>query len=286
MKNQKEINMRLCKTHHRTIFFALASLFVVLTWSTQARANVDLGIGDDETFKRPNAWGMNPKPASPVESILVSDALGPASRPGVSIAWRNAEQVEEVEVRVRNLGDEAGEGRIYVDILDETGKQLLHLEPPEDQKVITLPAIDRGGRDGKVLRMKAHRELNTLIDTYDRMRRRYDVRATVETVGTKDINPFDNSKTKSFNVPFRVRPGLLNTYYYVFKNYADAPVKVRWHFEHTPYPQAWEIKGVPNNAKEFVFKPGEELRGNLTMIAPDKIEEGAFVESRLSLVNT
>ena len=61
-----------------------------------------------------------------------------------------------VAVRVRNLGSEAGEGRIGVDILDEYGKVLLHLEPPDEQKIVRVPAKDRGGLEGKIIRMKAN----------------------------------------------------------------------------------------------------------------------------------
>jgi len=100
----------------------------------------------------------------------------------------------------------------------------LRLEPPEELKVIRVPASDMGGREGKVLRMAASRVLNNLIDRYDNERRRYDVRATVETLHVEDANPFDNSKTKSWNVPHAVRPGQRNTFNYVFQNHESSPV--------------------------------------------------------------
>jgi hypothetical protein len=270
---------------HPGRYFAACLLALLGTLlAAQARADVDLGIADDETFKRPNSWSKLPHKRTPIETVLDTDGAGPASRPGISIAWRNAEQVEEVEVRVRNLGSDPGEGRVYVDVLDERGKLLLHLDPPEDQAKIRVPAADRGGREGKVLRMKAHRDLNTLIDSYDRTRTRYDVRATVETVGP-DKNPFDNVKVKSFNIPFAVRPGFLNVYNYIYKNQRDKEVQVKWQFEHTPYPPGWEIKGAPVSREPFGLKPGQEIVGHLTMLAPDKIEENAFLEARLSLVD-
>jgi hypothetical protein len=246
--------------------------------------DVDLGIGDDETYKRPNSWSKLVMPTVPTERLLIGDGTGSASRPGASIAWRNANQVEEVEVRVRNLGTSPGDGRVFVDVLDETGKILLHLEPPDDQKIVHLPAVDMGGREGKILRMKASWELNALIDSYDQTRTRYDVKATVETVGA-DKNPFDNSKVKSWNIPFRVDPGMLKVYNYIFKNHLPTPVTLRWVFEHTPYPAGWEIKGVPSAPDPFTLTGGQEIRGALTMLAPNKIEEGAFLEARLSLAN-
>lgn len=245
---------------------------------------VDLGIGDDETYKRPNSWSL--RPTSQNDGIILTDADGAASRPGVSIAWRNARQVEEVEVRVRNLGTDAGEGRVFVDVFDESGARLLHLEPPDELKVIRVPAAEQGGREGKILRMKASRELNNVIDQFDRADLRYDVQATVETIGP-DANPFDNTKTKSWNIPFRVRPSLLNVYNYRFKNHSDTAVSVVWRFEHTPNPQGWNIEGLPQDqATSFVLSPGQEIRGSLMMKAPAAIAHGAFSESRLSLVET
>jgi hypothetical protein len=189
-----------------------------------------------------------------------------------------------VEIRVRNLGTEPGEGRVWVVILDETGALLLRLEPPEELKVIRVPASDMGGREGKVLRMAASRVLNNLIDRYDNERRRYDVRATVETLHVEDANPFDNSKTKSRNVPHAVRPGQRNTFNYVFQNHESSPVRVHWLFERTPYPEGWDIEGVPSSADPFTLQPDETVSGFLWMDAPTTIAEGAFVEARLSLV--
>lgn len=247
-------------------------------------SGVDLGISDDETYKRPNSWAKNQQPLLPTERLLLGEGTGAASRPGVSIAWRNALQVEEVEVRIRNLGDQPGEGRVWVDVLSESGELLLHLEPPDDQKVIRVPAFERGGREGKILRMKASRELNNLIDRYDRERRRYDVRATVETVEV-DANLFDNSKTKSWNIPFSVQPGFTNVYNYIFRNTTTKPATVRWLFEHTPYPAGWKITGVPSLQEPFVLRPAEELRGSLMLIAPLNIQDGSFLEARISLVD-
>jgi hypothetical protein len=254
---------------------------------------VDLGIADDETFRRPNSWSelagrtkfAGADRLLPTESILAGDFSGPASRPGMSIAWRNAAQVEEVEVRVRNLGDQAAEGRIWVQVLDEGGSQLLRLEPPDELQRIRLPAFSNGGREGKVIRMKASRELNNIIDQFDRERRRYDVRATVETLGAQDVNLRDNSKTKSWNIPYRVEPGLRNTFNYKFRNHESRPVTVKWLFERTPYPTGWQINGVPETTDEITIAPGSEIRGTLWMDAPNDIVEGAFVEARLSLLD-
>lgn len=250
---------------------------------------VDLGIADDETFARPNSWGMNERAnktrLASTERVLKGDFSGPASRPGISIAWRNAAQVEEVEVRVRNLGDQPGEGRVSVVVSDEEGRTLLSLQPPDEFKTIRVPAFADGGREGKILRMKSSRELNNIIDQFDRTQKRYDVRAVVETVGAVDSNPFDNVNTKSWNVEHRVQPNRVATFNYIFKNNADKPVKVKWQFERTPYPSGWQLQGIPSQSTPFVLQPGQSLTGNLTMKAPSNLAEGTFLESRLSLVD-
>lgn len=252
---------------------------------------VDLGIADDETFSRPNSWALKNNRLDdkrrlsllPTETILGGGFSGPASRPGISIAWRNAAQVEEVEVRVRNLGDQPGVGRIFVNILDAGGAVLLKLEPPDEFKTIRIPAFADGGREGKIIRMKSSRELNNIIDQFDRTSRRYDVRATVETVGATDVNLYDNSKTKSWNVEHRVEPSQTSVFNYVFRNNEDHNVTLRWQFEHTPYPQQWRVNGVPTSLKPFTLKPREEVRGTLMLNAPAIIDEGAFLESRITL---
>lgn len=250
---------------------------------------VDLGIADDETFSRPSSWGENEygneTRLAATERVLRGNFSGPASRPGISIAWRNAAQVEEVEVRVRNLGSQPGEGRVYVIVLDEEGRTLLSLQPPEEFKIIRVPAFADGGREGKILRMKSSRELNNIIDQFDRTQKRYDVRAVVETIGATDANPFDNSKTKSWNVEHRVEPGHLVVFNYVFRNNEERPVTVKWQFERTPYPKGWQLNGIPNKSKPFVLQPGQSLTGALSMNAPAALTEGTFLESRLSLVD-
>lgn len=266
------------ETAMRRLLIALA---IFGAWSAAALGDVDLRISDDETYKRPNAWSLDS--ASPGE-LMYAEAVGPSSRPGISIAWRNANQVEEVEVRVQNLGDEPGEGRLFVDVVDETGKVLLHLEPPDEMQTIRVPAFERGGREGKIIRMKASWELNAMIDRFDLTRTRYGVRATVETLGP-ERNWADNTKTKEWNTPFRVDPGAMNVFNYKFSNHSAEPLVAKWMWEHSDPPEGWVIEGLPNLKEPVRLAPGATLQGSLFMRAPDAIEEGAFLEARLSLVD-
>jgi hypothetical protein len=259
--------------------------FTAIAWTAIAPAvfcqgKVDLRISDDETFKRPNSWSL----VMPPKSEMLYSETNPTSRAGISIAWRNANQIEEVEVRVQNYGEEAGEGKVYVDVLDERGNPLLHLEPPDELKVIRIPAFNRGGKEGKIIRMKASWELNAIIDRFDRARTRYGVRATIETTG-QEKNWLDNSKIKEWNIPFQLKPGFTNVYNYIYKNTTEKPVKLKWSFEHTDFPEGCAIRNLPDEKKPVELKPGEEIRGTLFLEAPMKIEEGAFLEARLSLID-
>jgi hypothetical protein len=264
----------------------LTGLGAILTASVSlSQTKVDLRISDDETFKRPNSWSLEKQGNTGNNELLFAEAGAPASRAGISIAWRNANQVEEVEVRVQNYGEEAGTGKVYVDVLDEFGNGLLHLEPPDEMKLIRVPAYDRGGKEGKIIRMKASWELNALIDQFDRSKRRYGVKATIETTG-EDKNWLDNAKIKEWNIPFKLQPGFMNVYNYVFKNTTEKTITAKWLFDHSDYPQGISIKNLPSGRKTIQLPPGGEIKGTLFLQAPARMEEGAFLEARLSLVNT
>jgi hypothetical protein len=201
----------------------------------------------------------------------------------VSIAWRNANQIEEVEVRVINLGTDPGEGKISVDVVDATGKILLHLTPPEGQEIIRLPGRDKGGAEGKVLRMKASWELNALIDRNDLTHTQYGVMATVEPLQA-DSDPFNNRKCKTWNVPFRVSREATNVFNFAISNNETVSKTFKWRLVHTALPPGWQLSGAPDESKEFTLAPGQSVRGSLLLKAPAEIAQGAYLESRIALV--
>lgn len=246
----------------------------------KAVKGVDLGIGDDRIYGRPVSW-------SKVEPLKREGMLATVveSRPGVFIAWRNTNLIEEVEVRVRNLGTEEGRGEVFVDILDEEGKVLIHLEPPADRKIVTIPPRERGGAEGKIVKMKADRRLNRLIDLYDRARIRYDVRASVQAVDVKDANPADNVKVKAYNIPFRAKPGHRHTLAYSFANFSKEVRAVRWHLEATRIPEGWNLTGRELRDGTLKLATAERIKGFLTFDVPENAKEGDLVELRLSLLD-
>lgn len=246
------------------------------------RKGADLGIADDRVYGRPVSWSQRPPTAGGTEQ---ESAALTESRPGVFIAWRNTRLVEEVEVRVRNRGTVEGTGEVFVDVLDERGKVLIHLEPPPDRKRVTIPAKNRGGEEGKIVKMKADRSLNRLIDLYDRARIRYDVRATIRTTSAPDANLQDNIKVKSYNIPFRAVPGQVQTRTFFISNPTARSIHARWIFETTDVPSGWRFKGSDSFSQECTFEANATIGGFITAAIPPTTTEGSLVESRLSLID-
>lgn len=255
------------------LFGALAALIL----AHPAMAAPDLAIGDDEVYQRPNSW-------SDAADALKRYAF-PASRAGVSIAWRNADQVEEVEVRVVNLGDQVGSGRISVDVVDADGQVLLRLSPPQGEEVVQVPAANMGGAQGKIIRMKASWELNGLIDRFDLSHTQYGVMATVEPQ-QPDSNSANNSKTKTWNNMSRVVPGGTTSFNYSFVNSATAPTTYTLNLERNRLPIGWILTDSNTNRSDVTLRPGERIRGTLTLRVPDTPQQnGAFSEARIALLD-
>lgn len=241
---------------------------------------VDVGIGDDRIYGRPVSWSLG-RPFQR-EGMLATIS---ESRAGVFIAWRNTNLIEEVEVRVRNLGRDAARASVFVDVLDEEGNTLIHLEPPEEKKIVELPPRDRGGEEGKIVKMQADRSLNRLIDQYDRIRRRYDVRATIRSLDANDLRLRDNAKIKAYNIPFRATPGQRHFLSYVFANLGTSDRQVEWKLESTRIPAGWQPGGTPLTPGTFTLRAGERIKGFLSMDVGTNAAEGDLVETRLSLVD-
>jgi hypothetical protein len=255
----------------------IACVSLLLFSTSGVWAGADLAIGDDEVYHRPNSWSKNELGSPPPFKYA-------ASRTGVSIAWRNADQVEEVEVRVVNLGDKSGDGRVSVDVVDAQGHILLSLNPPEGQEVVHMPAAADGGLQGKIIRMKASWELNGLIDRFDLGHIQYGVMATVEPT-TPDDDLTNNRKCKTWNNMLRVTPSATNTFNYAFKNYDTNAKEFKLSLLTSKLPSGWTLKDSNERRGTVKLSPGEILRGTLSLSVPDNIEEGAFSEARISLID-
>lgn len=248
-----------------------------LMLASPAWAGPDLAIGDDEVYRRPNSWSLQDSGSAPYQYA--------ASRTGVSIAWRNADQVEEVEVRVVNLGDATGRGKVSVDVVNAEGRILLHLQPPEGEEVISVPPTGSGGSQGKIIRMKASWELNGMIDRFDLNHTQYGVMATVEPIGP-DNDLSNNRKTKTWNNMSRVVPGGLTTFNYDFVNAESQPRVFTLKLERSRLPQGWQLIDSNAQLREVTLQPNDHLRGTLSLQVPSSTpSDGAFSEARIALVD-
>jgi len=199
-------------------------------------------------------------------------------RPNILVAWRNTERILEVEVLVRNLGDQPGRGTVRLEICDDEGKPLVATQPFP----VTVPARQNGGEEGAVVQMKGFRMMNIMFDQLDRLNQRYKLRATIETEGT-DLNPQDNLATKSFNVDGRALAGTNNTYRYRLTNPGDTPVKATTFVTNSPIPSGWEMTADPQPGTVVFLAPHEVFTGYVTVKTPKQISDGQYIDLQAGL---
>jgi len=200
-------------------------------------------------------------------------------RPNILVAWRNSERILEVEVLVRNLGDQVGRGKVRLEICDEEGKQLLATKPFD----VVVPARGDGGEEGTVVQTKGFRMMNIMFDQLDRLNQRYKLRATVETDGA-DLNQVDNVATKAFNVDGRALPSSTTTYRYRLVNPSDSAVNGTVHIDHTAIPTDWVMTADPAAGTKVLLAPREVFIGYVTVKTPKKVSDGQYIDLQAGLV--
>lgn len=202
-------------------------------------------------------------------------------RPNILVAWRNTERILEVEVLVRNLGDQPGRGNVRLEICDEEGKRLLTTKPFP----VTVPARSAGGEEGTVVQTKGFRLMNLMFDQLDRLNQRYKLRATVETDGA-DLNPVDNVAAKSFNVDGRALPGSTTTYRYRLANTTAGSISGTVHIDHTPLPSDWIMTATPEAGTKVILAPNEVFTGYITVKTPGRVADGQYTDVQAGLVSS
>jgi len=202
-------------------------------------------------------------------------------RPNILVAWRNTERILEVEVLVRNLGDQPGRGKVRLEICDDEGKSLLATNPFP----VTVPARADGGEEGTVVQTKGFRMMNIMFDQLDRLNQRYKLRATVETDG-EDLNPVDNVATKAFNVDGRALPGSVATYRYRIANATEASLTGSVHIDYTKIPSEWTVTAEPKPGTSVTLAPHEVFTGYVTVKTPKRVTDGQYIDLQASLVGT
>ena len=230
------------------------------------------------------AAGLTAAPATTPAKHGVDLGIGRGSdshRPNILVAWRNTERVLEVEVLVRNLGDQPGHGNVRLEICDDEGHPLLTTKPFP----VTVPARDNGGEQGTVVQTKGFRMMNIMFDQLDRMNQRYKLRATVDTDG-EDLNPLDNVATKSFNVDGRALPSTTTTYRYRLANPSDAAVSGAVYIDHTAVPNGWTMSAEPQAGTKVTLAPHEVFTGYVTVKTPKQVTDGEYIDMQAGLAKT
>jgi hypothetical protein len=199
-------------------------------------------------------------------------------RPNILVAWRNTERVLEVEVQVRNLGDQPGRGNVRLEICDEEGKTLLTTKPYP----VTVPARQNGGEEGTVVQTKGFRMMNIMFDQLDRLNQRYKLRAIVDTEG-EDLNPLDNVATKSFNVDGRALPKTTTTYRYRLANPTDAKMDATVYIDHTAVPSGWIMSADPQPGTKIALAAHEVFTGYVTVKTPKEVADGQYIDLQAGL---
>jgi hypothetical protein len=242
----------------RKIGYAVfCSLLWVATSGVPVLASVDLAIGLDKKTDRPNLF----------------------------IAWRNTERILEVELDVKNYGDEQGSGKIVVYILDEEGAVLDSSPGPANKTVsVAVPPYRKGGKEGKIVQMHGSKSLNLLIDRLDRANVPYSLKAAIIT-DQPDANPLNNMAVRSFNVNSRARPGCIHFRDYYLRNQSDRTVDLVWKVDTSAIPKGWQVTTVPKDGQTVQVKPSAVVQGHAYIKTPDDLHEGDHVDLRFMAVD-
>ncbi|HEV8623612.1 MAG TPA: hypothetical protein VG034_04085 [Acidimicrobiia bacterium] len=243
-----------------------------ITTGTPAKASpgVDLGIADTSGLARPGLQAF----------------ADPAQRPGILIAWRNSAKVRETEVRVRNLGATAGNGQMWVDIIDGDHRVLESAPAAESPFVVSLPKARDGGDTGMVVQIPGSYHKNQLLDELDRSHDPYCIRVRLDTLDQTDVNPLDNVAVKCYNTSAKMAPGGVALHPYTFRNDTGKTVQGRIAFQRSHLPRGWSMEARPKPGKAVTLRPGEVLRGSVVIRGPQQIVDGSYADVRPMLVTT
>jgi putative oxidoreductase len=215
------------------------------------------------------------------DGVNLGIGSGDSHRPNILVAWRNTERILEVEVLVRNLGNQAGRGKLVLELCDQEGKTLYATEPV----TVSVPAKQNGGDDGTIVQSKGFRMMNLMFDQLDRLHQRYKLRARVQTEG-RDLDATDNLAAKSFNADGRALPDSMQFYRYQFVNPSDRPLEATLHLEHGAIPAGWIVEPTPKPGTKITLKPHEVFTGNIVVRTPKTIQNGQYVDFQTSLLSS
>ncbi len=239
----------------RSVFSAIPLFFISVVPNAHPLHDVDLAIGQSSSWERP--------------SIL--------------IAWRNTFKIFEAEVLVKNLGSDAGDGRVFLEIVDEDGTVLLTKPQSGSYVSVEVPGKDEGGLDGVLVQIMGTKEANRLIDRLDRDGVKYSIKARVDTV-EGDADPTNNILSKTYNSETRFRAGTTVERDFVFKNNSETSNLYRAVYETNSNAQPhWDVRLGIESA--FELKPGETKAIPLSISASSGAISPSRFDVRLKLID-
>jgi hypothetical protein len=149
---------------------------------------------------------------------------------------------------------------------------------------VTIPPNQDGSGQECQISIPGTRNLNHLFDRLDRMGRPYYLRATVVTDG-EDLNPHDNTATKSYNRDFRAVPGIANVHGFYLENRGQQPLDVRWSIEATSTESDWGIATEPASGDVTTIPVRGSAQGQVRFDVPLGTLEGARGNFRVRAVD-
>jgi hypothetical protein len=238
-------------------FLVLITL-VNLSWTSADQSNpsagVDLGIADDQMH-----------------------------RPYILVAWRNSIQILEVDVHLRNRGDQIGRGGLHIEVLDENGGIVARSPAPGEDVLVVVPPDPQGNADQCKFTIPGSRQLNHLFDQLDREGKPYYLKAVVVTDGA-DLNPKDNVAVKSYNRNFKAVPGVPNLRTFYYQNNATTQLQLRWIARVYISNPGWTVTTQPNSDDLTKLVPHAYFHGLAKFNVPQQVAEGDYANVRLNAI--
>ena len=251
------------------LFLSSLLICTALAASAADDLNVDLGIGDAPGLGQPGIMSMS----------------NPSERPGILVAWRNTQQVLEVEVLVINRGTDIGKGRLEVEVLDGEHKMLARQPPDSQPFVVSVPPADGGGLPGLTVQVPGTYNLNRMLDKLDRAQDPYCLRVRIETLETRDQDLTNNTGIKCYNASAKLLSGDSAHHRFYLRNTGTTTVEGTLVVQRPELPPDWTLQVEPAPGTKIKLAPDQFIIGMLLIRSKGAVAEGDYLDIRPLLVD-
>ncbi len=209
----------------------------------------------------------------------------PSVRPAILVAWRNTQQVLEVEVLVVNLGTSAGKGRIEVEVLDGEHNVLAKQPPASKPFVVNMPSASGGGVPGLTVQVPGTYNLNKMLDQLDRAHDPYCLRVTIEALEATDRNPMNNTGIKCYNSSSKLTAEGTAYHRFHLRNSGAQAVTGTLVVQRLEMPEGWTLQVEPAPGSQIKLAPGQFVIGMLLVRTDREVVDGSYLDIRPMLVD-